>query len=133
MRIPLQEQLLWSALGGGLRALAEAMNFAARRDPLLARALEASELGYRFESAGGRYAHHLVVRAGRVRACATLEAPSATLTFRSAGALLAVRPSTLVGALIAGQIVQSGSTYPLYRLGFLLGLTERALSPRGRR
>jgi hypothetical protein len=129
--VALLDGLLWRAVGASLEALALSVNHAGRRDPLLGRALEATPVTYRFESANGEHARFLVVGGGQIRATAEVSsAPEVTVTFRHRRGLLALRPTNLLAALIRGDLRQAGNSYHLYRLGYVLGLAERALDPR---
>jgi hypothetical protein len=117
---------VWRALGVPLGALATVLNAAARQDPLLARAIAQRDCVYRLENRDGTQAWHLVLSGGRARAARRApHAPVSTLTFRRHAALRTLRPERLLSALVHGHVVQSGSTYDLYRLGFIFDLVRR--------
>ena len=121
---------LWGALGLPLKALAFALNASARSDRRLARALALKDCAYRLENRDGSRAWYLVFHNGRVGALRRAPfAPVSTLTFVRNRALATLRPEELLTAMIDNDVVQSGGTYDLYRLGFVFDLLRRRLTP----
>ena len=124
----LVEGCAWGGLGLPLWGLAAALRAAAHTDPLLARALAQRDCVYRLESRDGSWAWHLVFRGGKVAVSRSAPSqPVSTLTFLELRALSTLRPEGLLNAMIDNEVVQSGETYSLYRLGFIFDLMRRRL------